>query len=82
MSNEPKEFYVVISVARQIQGEYVFVVTEYLTNNLSKAQQKLNDLKMKYVDLNGQPKPQEITTPQGSAQCMCEAGIHIIELQE
>jgi len=74
--------YVVITVARQIDGEYVFIKTEKAYRSAKKADSHLKSLKQQYVDQEGKWKPQLISTPQGDATCQCEVGVFEIELDE
>jgi hypothetical protein len=74
--------YAVITVARQIDGEYVFIKTEKAFRSAKKADNLLKILKQQYVDNEGKWKPQLITTPQGEATCQCEVGIFEIEIDE
>jgi hypothetical protein len=72
----------VITVARQIGGEYVFIRTEKGYTRASFAEKHLSDLKKKLSDNSGRPMGVEISTPNGSAKCYQEAGIFEIELEE
>ena len=74
--------YAVITVARQIDGEYVFIKTEKAYKSAKKADDHLKSLKQQYVDKDGKWKPQLISTAQGEATCQCEVGIFEIEIDE
>lgn len=77
-----KTIYAVITVARQIDGEYVFIKTESAFTSAEKADTLLKKLKKNYVTEEGKWKPQLISTSNGEATCQCEAGIFEIELEE
>lgn len=74
--------YAVITVARQIDGEYVFIKTEKAFKSAKKADDLLRFLKKQYVDEEGKWKPQKVVTPQGEANCQCEVGVFEIEIEE
>ena len=77
-----QKLFAVITVARQVEGEYVFVKTERAFKSANKADALLKSLKAQYVTPDGKWKPQQVSTPQGDAVCMCEAGIFEIEVDE
>lgn len=74
--------YVVITVARQIDGEYVFIKTEKAFSSAQKADSLLKSLKKNYVTDDGKWNPQLISTPNGDATCQCECGIFEVEVDE
>lgn len=74
--------YAVITVARQIDGEYIFIKTEKGFKSAKKADGLIRSLKKQYVDEEGKWKPQTVATPQGEAQCQCEVGIFEVEVEE
>lgn len=76
------KLYAVITVARQIEGEYVFIKTEKAFKSAEKADALLKTLKNQYVDKEGKWKPQLITTNNGEATCQCEVGIFELDLEE
>ena len=69
-----------ITVARQVEGEYVFIKTEKAFKSAQKADALLKALKGQYVTSDGKWKPQQVSTPQGDAVCMCEVGVFEIEV--
>jgi hypothetical protein len=73
--------FAVITVARQIGGEYVFVKTERGFHQAKDADVLLRELKEQYT-LDGRARPITVSTPQGEAQCMCEAGVFEIEIDD
>lgn len=77
-----QKLYAVITVARQVEGEYVFIKTERAFKSAQRADSFLKTLKMQYATLDGKWKPQQVSTPQGDAVCMCEAGVFEIEVEE
>ena len=74
--------FAVITVARQIQGEYVFVKTEKAFKTAGKADALLKQLKKQYQTPEGKVKPIKIATPQGDAECFCEVGAFELEVVE
>lgn len=77
-----QKLFAVITVARQVEGEYVFVKTERAFKSAQKADDFLKGLKAQYSTPDGKWKPQQVSTPQGDAVCMCEAGVFEIEVDE
>ncbi len=74
--------YAVITVARQIDGEYVFIKTEKAFRSAEKADSLLKSLKNQFVDKEGKWKPQVISTSNGEAKCQCEVGVFELEIDE
>ena len=77
-----KTIYAVITVARQIDGEYVFIKTEKAFESAEKADKLLKFLKSNYVTGDGKWKPQLISTPNGEASCQCEVGVFELEVEQ
>lgn len=75
-----EKIYAVITVARQVEGEYVFIKTEKAFKSPKKADDLLRSLKSQYVTEDGKWKPQLVSTGQGDATCQCEVGVFEIEL--
>jgi glyoxylate utilization-related uncharacterized protein len=75
-----EKIFAVITVARQVEGEYVFIKTEKAFKSAQKADALLKALKGQYVTSDGKWKPQQVSTPQGDAVCMCEVGVFEIEV--
>lgn len=73
--------YAVFLVARQINGEYVFVKFEKAFKNSTKAGECLQNLKSQYTK-DGQNVPVKIMTQNGEVDCMCEVGIFDITVEE
>lgn len=75
-----EKLYAVITVARQVEGEYVFIKTEKAFKSAQKADALLKSLKNQYVTEDGKWKPQTVSTGQGDAICQCEVGVFEIEV--
>lgn len=75
-----EKFYAVITVGRQVDGEYVFIKTEKAFKSAQKADAMLKALKGQFVTEDGKWKPQVISTSQGDATCQCEVGVFEIEV--
>jgi hypothetical protein len=82
MDKNMKTMYAVITVARQVDGEYIFIKTEKAFNSAQKADNLLKKLKNNYSTEEGKWKPQLISTPNGEATCQCEVGVFEIELED
>lgn len=75
------KIFCVITVARQVDGEYVFIKTEKGFLNSEKADAYLKNIKNQFVTQEGKWKPQLISTPNGDAMCQCEVGVFEIEVE-
>lgn len=73
--------FAVITVARQIDGEYVFIKTEKAFKKASQADKLLQELKKMYATDSGAVKAVKVTTPNGEAECICEVGAFELELE-
>ena len=80
MTEEAKKLFVVLTVARQVEGEFIFIRTEKAFSKAKSADDLLKKLKADYAMSDGKFKPVEITTPQGTAVCQCETGAFEIEM--
>lgn len=76
------KIYAVITVARQIDGEYVFIKTEKGFLSAEKADKYLQKIKSELVTNEGKWKPQLISTPNGQAMCQSEVGVFELEIEE
>jgi hypothetical protein len=74
--------FAVITVARQIGGEYIAIRTEKAFVQAGKADEYLRELKKTFVTPEGKPKATRLSTPQGELDCICEAGAFEIEIVE
>jgi hypothetical protein len=79
-ADKPAKIFAVITVARQINGEYVFVKSEKAFARASEADQLLKTLRSQYVTPSGEPKPVNLSTPNGDAACFCEVGAFELDL--
>ena len=75
-----KTVFAVITVARQISGEYVFIRTEKAFEKASKADKLLQKLKSGFTNEDGTIKAVRVDTPQGTAECMSEVGAFELEV--
>ncbi len=66
--------FAIISVARQVDGEYVVVKAEKAFKKASKADEVSKSLAKKYTE--------SIPTPSGPIACVCERGVFEIEVEE
>lgn len=64
--------YVILSVARQVQGEFLLVKSEKAFSDKNKAEEFYNQLIKKYTE--------EIETPSGKIKCVCERAIFEMEM--
>ena len=76
-----KNVFAVITVARQVEGEYVFIKTEKAFSSAKKPDSLLQSLKSQY-STDGKVNIVNIATPQGDAECFCEVGAFEIELED
>ena len=74
--------YAIITVARQVEGEYVFIKTEKAFLSVEKADKHLKQIKSSLLTEDGKWKPQLISTPNGEAICQSEVGIFEIEIDD
>jgi len=72
---DPKKMFVVTVVARQIEGEYVFVTQKNVFHHMSNADTLAKELKKQFCTPDGKAIPQTISTPQGNADCHCDVGV-------
>lgn len=77
-----QKLYAVITVARQIDGEYIFIKTEKAFFSAEKADNLLKKMKSQYVTEDGKWKPQLISTQTGEATCQCEVGIFELDVEQ
>ena len=64
----------IISVARQVDGEYVVVKIEKAFTQASKADEYAKGLAVRYAE--------SISTPSGIIACVCERGVFEIDVDE
>lgn len=75
-----EKIYAVITVARQVEGEYVFIKTDKAFKSAQKADAFLRTLKNQFVTEDGKWKPQVLSTGQGDVTCQCEVGVFELEV--
>lgn len=75
------KIFVVLSVSRQIGGDYVFIRTEKAVAEEVKANEYLQTLKSQYVNSQGEMIPISINTPHGDVPCLTEVGVFEVELE-
>ena len=73
-SDHHQKLWCVISVARQVNGEWVVVKTEKAFKKASLAEKYANGLSKSYAE--------KITTPSGVMECICERGVFEIDVDE
>ncbi|RTK97715.1 MAG: hypothetical protein EKK64_00435 [Neisseriaceae bacterium] len=64
----------IISVARQVDGEFVVIKVEKTFKTASKADEYVKQLSARYTE--------NIDTPSGPVSCVCERGIFEIEVDD
>lgn len=68
-----EKFYAIISVARQVEGEYIVVKPERAFSARNKAEEAVNKLAKQYAET--------IQTPTGPVQCVCSRAVFEIEVE-
>ena len=66
--------FAIISIARQVDGEYVICKVEKAFTSANKADEEAKKLARNYAET--------ISTPSGSIQCVCERGVFEIDVIE
>lgn len=69
-----EKLFAVISVARQVEGEYVVIKPEKVYKEVSRAEKYAAQLAKNYAET--------IQTPTGSIQCLCTRGIFELVIEE
>jgi hypothetical protein len=64
----------IISVARQVDGEFVIIKVEKTFRTASKADEYVKNLSVKYTE--------NIDTPSGPISCVCERGVFETEVED
>lgn len=70
----------VIMVARQIDGEYVFIRSEKAFKDSDRANNFMQTLKDQYMK-DGKTVPVMLMTPHGDIPCNCEIGIFEVKIE-
>lgn len=66
--------FAIVSIARQVDGEYVVVKVEKAFTKATRADEEAKKLAKNYAET--------ITTPAGQIQCVCERGVFEIDVDE
>lgn len=66
--------FAIMTVARQIDGEFILIKPEKAFKQASKADEYAKTVTKSYVEV--------IQTPHGGIQCSCERGIFELEVEE
>jgi hypothetical protein len=66
--------FAVITVARQVEGEYIAIKPEKAFTKASQADEYSKNLAKKFAE--------NVTTPVGIIQCLCERGVIEIDVEE
>lgn len=66
--------FAIITVARQVDGEYVLIKSEGAFFDKLKAEKFVSNLSRQYAET--------IDTPAGKIACICERGVFEIEVEE
>jgi len=74
------KIYVVFTIARMIQGEWIFVKTERAFEKEEAANDLMHVLKAQYTK-DGKAVPITIQAEQGEVSCFCEIGAAEVELE-
>lgn len=72
---------VVTSIARQIDGEYVFIKVEKAFTQSDKANLFMNSMKNSLLN-NGKNKSVTLTVDNQQIECLIEIGLFEVELEE
>lgn len=75
------KLYVINSIARQIDGEYIFIKTEKVFTKSDKAEVFMNSMKNSLLD-NGKSKSVTLTVDNQQIECLIEIGLFEAELEE
>lgn len=76
-----EKLFAVITVARQVDGEYVFVKTEKAFKKASKADEYMKKLNEGHRSSDGKYNLVRLSTPQGEADCYCTTGAFEIDVE-
>jgi len=76
------KLWAVISVSRQIDGEYCFIRAEKAFKDEAQGALYLSKKKSELISFDGKPKIFKISTPSGEAECMMEIGIFELEIED
>lgn len=82
MAEDKKKIFAVMIIARQIDGEYIFVRSEKAFWKAGQADKLMRKLKSEFTTEEGKVKPIKVMTPHGEAECFCEVGAFEVEIGE
>ena len=68
------KIFAIISVARQVDGEFVIIKAEKAFKKASKADEYAKGLAKRYTE--------SISTPSGAIACVCERGVFELDVDE
>jgi hypothetical protein len=74
--------YTVFTLARQIEGDYVFAIVDKGFLEKPKAEARWMELKQQYYDTRNVPKIIHIKNEMGEADCKCEIALFEIEVEQ
>ena len=75
------EIFVVMTLARQLEGDFVFLQSNKAFKTASKADALVKKLTQDY-QTNGKYKPKKLTTDSGNATCYLTAGAFTMEIED
>jgi hypothetical protein len=75
------KIYVVMSVARQVHGEWIFIQSKGAFRTQEKANDLLYVLKAQYTK-DGKAVSVTLTTEHGDIPCYCEIGVFEVDLEQ
>lgn len=73
--------FLVLTVARQIDGEYIFIKTEKAYREASMANDLMQRLKLNYTK-DGKAIAVNLMTPHGEVPCHCEIGVFEVKIEK
>ena len=76
-----ENIFLVLTVARQIDGEYIFIKTERGFKTQEKADELMQTLKSQYTTSDGKAAPVTLMTPHGEVPCHCEIGVFEVKIE-
>lgn len=77
----PGRIWVVVTVARQVGGEYVLVRTEKAFREEFLAEKHMYELRKQQLGPDGRTAAVRYQTDHGSIDCICEIGAFAVDLQ-
>ena len=74
--------FAVISIGRQVFGDFVLIRTDKAFFTANKAEEYLQQKKKEYVATDGKAKAILMKTDNGDVECICQVGVFEIEVEE